>query len=76
MPDQIAFASARLGKGSDATKAKVWNQRHHCCPWRRIEISLAALEVASLAHQPATKVSDFSYFANCERDYYFLHAVR
>src|SRR6478672_10912347 len=76
VPDQRAITRARLGKGSDAPAAKVRNQRHHCCPWRRIEISFAALEVASLAHQPANKVSDFSYFANCERDYYFLHAVR
>ena len=51
MPDQSAVPSTRLGKGPDATKAR--NQRYHCRPWRRVEISLTALEVGSLAHQTA-----------------------
>ena len=56
MPDQSAVAGTRLGKGPDA--AKVRDQRQHRGPWRRVEISLAALEVGSLAHQPAPRVSD------------------
>ena len=58
MPDQGAVAGTGLGKAADA--AKVRDQRHHCCPWRRVEIGLAALEVGSLAHQPAPRVSDIS----------------
>jgi hypothetical protein len=56
VPDQIAFTGAGRGKGSDA--AKLRNQRHRRSPWRRVEISLAALEIGSLAHQPAPMVSD------------------
>ena len=51
MPHQCAVASTRLGKAADATKVR--NQRDHCCRWRRVEISLAALEVGPLAHQLA-----------------------
>ena len=50
MPDQRAVTGTRLGKGPDA-RAKIRDQRQHRCPWRRIEIRLAALEVGSLAHQ-------------------------
>ena len=53
VPDQCAITGTRLGKGADP--AKVRDQRQHSCPWRRIEIGRAALEVASLAHQPVTR---------------------
>src|SRR3954447_12208304 len=52
MAHQGAVTAARLGKGANATK--VWNQRQHSCPWRRVEISLAAFAVGSLAHHPAS----------------------
>jgi hypothetical protein len=48
VPDQIAGAGTRLGKFLHA--AKVRDQRHYCRPWRRVEISLATLELGSLAH--------------------------
>ena len=57
VPDQRPVAGTGLSKAADA--AKVRDQRHHCCPWRRVEISLAALEVGSLAHlaQPLRSVT-------------------
>jgi hypothetical protein len=48
MPDKRTVTAARLGKRPDA--AQVRDQRHHRCPWRRIEISLAALEIGSLTY--------------------------
>src|SRR5262245_57455680 len=53
MPHQGAVTGTRLSEGRDAAIAKVRDQGYHCGPWRRVEISLAALEVRSLAHQPA-----------------------
>ena len=73
MPDQRAIASTRLGKGSDAA-AKVRDQRHHRCPWRRVEISLAALEVGSLAHQPLPRISDRAATASAFR--FACHAAQ
>jgi hypothetical protein len=56
VPDQIAFTGAGRGKGSDA--AKLRNQRHRRSPWRRVEISLAALEIGSLTRRlPALPLS-------------------
>jgi hypothetical protein len=49
MPDQRAITGALLGKATDA--AKLRDQRRHRRPWRRIEISLAALEFRSLTHR-------------------------
>jgi hypothetical protein len=60
IPNQIAFASAGLGKGSDSAGAKERDQRRHRLRWRRVEVALAALEVGSLAHQPSRDpVRDF-----------------
>ena len=57
MPDQIAGAGARLGKGLDATAAKVWDQRHHGGPWCGVEIGRTTFEVAALAHHHASSVA-------------------
>jgi hypothetical protein len=43
MPDQIAVAGTRLGKGTYT--AQVRDERRDSSPWRRVEVSLAALEV-------------------------------
>ncbi|MET4240774.1 hypothetical protein [Bradyrhizobium sp. RT10b] len=48
MPDKVALASTRLGKGPDATEVR--DQRGHSGPWRRVEIGLAAFKVGSLTH--------------------------
>src|SRR4029079_18986280 len=49
MAHQVPVAGTGLGEGTDAVQVR--NQRHHRCPWRRVEISLTALEVGSLTHR-------------------------
>ncbi len=59
MPDQCAITGTRLGKGTDAREGA--GSAAPPLPAASGRNRLAALEVGSLAHQPATKVSDFSF---------------
>src|SRR4051812_16163225 len=55
MPDQVALASARLGKGPDVVQVR--NQRDHRSPWCWVEVGLAALEVGSLPINTALRTA-------------------
>jgi hypothetical protein len=56
MQDQRAVPKARLGKAPDAAKV-----RNSVAPLRRrVEISLAALEVGSLTHRQAGRLAPLS----------------